>query len=111
MNRHAILHIIDSSYCFPVSENKIVLRLRTAKNDIKYAEVVYENKYDFGISRNTQEMSKLYTSELYDYFVVTLTLNDPRLAYVFRVFDGDRYYYFSEDGITKDYDFFTWTFI
>lgn len=105
MNRHAILHIIDSSYCFPVSENKIVLRLRTAKNDIKYAEVVYENKYDFGISRNTQEMSKLYTSELYDYYVVTLTLNDPRLAYVFRVFDGDRYYYFSEDGITKDYDF------
>ncbi len=105
MNRHAILHIIDSSYCFPVSENEIVLRLRTAKNDIEYAEVVYENKYDFGISQNTQEMSKLYTSELYDYFVVKLTLNDPRLAYVFRVFDGEQYYYFSEDGITIDYDF------
>lgn len=105
MNRHAILHIIDSSYCFPVSENEIVLRLRTAKNDIEYAEVVYENKYDFGISQNTQEMSKLYTSELYDYFVVKLTLNDPRLAYVFRVFDGEQYYYFSEDGITVDYDF------
>lgn len=105
MNRHAILHIIDSSYCFPVSENEIVLRLRTAKNDIEYAEVVYENKYDFGISQNTQEMSKLYTSELYDYFVVKLTLNDPRLAYVFRIFDGEQYYYFSEDGITIDYDF------
>lgn len=105
MNKHALLHIMDSSYCFPVSENEIVLRLRTAKNDIEYAEVVYENKYDFGISQKKAEMSKLYISELYDYFVVRLKIEDPRLAYVFRIYDGEQYYYFSEDGVTIDYDF------
>lgn len=38
----------DSSYCFPVSDNELVLRLRTAKNDIKDVSVLYESKYIIG---------------------------------------------------------------
>lgn len=105
MNRHAMLHIVDSSYCFPVSENEIVIRLRTAKDDIKKAEVVYESKYNYGISQIKREMSKKYTSEIYDYFEIKLELSDTRLAYVFYLYDGEEYYYFSEDGITKEYNF------
>ncbi len=105
MNRYAMQHIVDSSYCFPVSDKEIVLRLRTARNDIKKAEVIYENKYVFGISQLSKEMSKAYTGELYDYFEIKLSLEDTRLAYVFHVYDGDKYYYFSEDGITETYDF------
>lgn len=105
MNRYAMQHIVDSSYCFPVSEKEIVLRLRTARNDIKKAEVVYENKYVFCISQLSKEMSKAYTGELYDYFEIKLSLEDTRLAYVFHIYDGEKYYYFSEDGITETYDF------
>lgn len=105
MNRYAINHITDSSYCFPVSTNQINLRLRTAKGDIKKAFVIYESKYVFGEKQKKQEMEKSYTSELFDYYTVTLTLMDTRLAYVFYVNDGEEYYYFSEDGITKDYNY------
>ena len=105
MNRHAMLHIVDSSYCFPVSEKEIVLRLRTARDDVHSVEVIYENKYVFGTSRLKLSMPKAYSSELYDYYEVKLELNDTRLAYVFYLFDGERYYYFSEDGITDKYDF------
>lgn len=105
MNRHAVLHIVDSSYCFPVSENEIVIRLRTAKNDIRKAEIVYESKYNFGISQMKKEMSKRYSSELYDFFEIKLELLDTRLAYVFYLYDGESYYYFSEDGITAEYNF------
>lgn len=105
MNRYAMLHIVDSSYCFPVSEKEIVLRLRTARDDIQKAEVIFESKYVIGTSRQKREMPKAYSSELYDYFEIKLNLEDTRLAYVFYVFDGEKYYYFSEDGITEKYDF------
>ncbi len=105
MNRYAMLHIVDSSYCFPVSEKEIVLRLRTARDDIQKAEVIYESKYVIGTSQLKREMPKAYSSELYDYFEIKLNLEDTRLAYVFYVFDGEKYYYFSEDGITEKYDF------
>lgn len=106
MNRQAILHIVDSAYCYPVSERELVLRLRTAKGDIRCAQVLYGNKYEIGESHKAVEMEKCYTGELYDFFEVKLTLEDTRLAYVFYVSpDGKEFYYFSEDGITEDYDF------
>ncbi len=105
MNKYAIQHIVDSAYCFPVSENEIVLRLRTAKDDIRCAQVIYESKYVIGMTQKSAEMRKAYTGEIFDYFEVKLTLEDTRLAYVFYVNDGERNYYFSEDGATIDYDF------
>ena len=105
MNRFAIQHVVDSSYCFPVSSNEIVLRLRTAKNDIVCAQVMYESKYKIGETQKTADMCKAYISDLFDYYEVKLTLEDTRLAYVFYVDDGEKKYFFSEDGVTDTYDF------
>lgn len=105
MNRCAIQHIADSSYCFPVSENEIVLRLRTGKGDIARACVLYENKYIIGTTQKKAEMRKAYVGEIFDFYEVKLKLEDTRLAYVFYVNDGDGDYYFSEDGVTQNYDF------
>lgn len=105
MNKYAMQHIVDSSYCFPVSPNEIVLRLRTAKDDIVRAQVIYESKYAIGESQKTAEMRKAYVGELFDFYEVKLKLEDTRLAYVFYVDDGEKGYYFSEDGATESYDF------
>ncbi len=105
MNKCAIQHIVDSSYCFPVSENEIVLRLRTAKGDIVRAQVLYESKYVIGEKQKTAEMTKAYVGEIFDYYEIKLKLEDTRLAYVFYVNDGERSCYFSEDGLTETYDF------
>lgn len=105
MNEYAIKHVTDSSYCFPSGEHTMVLRLRTAKDDIKEAVVIYECKYIFHECRKQQKMVKIGSDRLYDYFSATLTLRDSRLAYVFYVNDGENKYYFSEDGIISDYDF------
>ena len=95
----------DSAYCFPVSEHEIVIRLRTARGDIQSAWIVYESKYVIGISQKKVLMEKQLSSELYDYYSVRLDLEDTRLAYVFYLYDGEEYYYFSEDGASTDYDF------
>ncbi len=105
MNRHAMQHIVDSSYCFPVSEKEIVLRLRTARDDIKSVQVIYESKYLFGMKQQRASMTKSYTSELYDFYSIHLKLKDTRLAYVFLVDDGEKSYFFSEDGISESYDY------
>ena len=105
MNKFAMQHIVDSSYCFPVSSNEIVLRLRTAKDDIVCAQVMYESKYVIGETQKTVDMYKAYTGELFDFYEVKLTLEDTRLAYVFYVDDGKKKYFFSEDGVTETYDF------
>ena len=93
MNRHAMQHIVDSSYCFPVSEKEMVIRLRTARDDIKTAQLIYENKYVFGMEQKRADMTKSYTNELYDFFTIHLTLEDTRLAYVFLVNDGEKSYF------------------
>ena len=105
MNKYAIQHIADSSYCFPISKNEIVLRLRTGKDDIACAEVLYESKYMIGQKQKSIKMRKAYTGEIFDFFEVKLELEDTRLAYVFYVNDGEKNYYFSEDGVTESYDF------
>lgn len=105
MNKYALQHIVDSSYCFPVSPNEIVLRLRTAKDDIVRAQVIYESKYAIAEAQKTVEMRKAYVGELFDFYEVKLTLEDTRLAYVFYIDDGTKCYYFSEDGATESYDF------
>ncbi len=105
MNRYAIQHIADSSYCFPISKNEIVLRLRTGKDDLVCARVLYESKYEIGKKHKEKEMTKAYIGEIFDYYEVKLELTDTRLAYVFYVNDGEKNYYFSEDGVTETYDF------
>ena len=105
MNRHAIQHIVDSSYCFPISPKQITLRLRTAKNDIERAWVIYESKYVIADRQQKVEMKKKFSGGLYDYYSVTVDLTDTRIGYVFYVYDGEEYYFFSEDGLTKTYNY------
>ncbi|WP_022755178.1 glycoside hydrolase family 13 protein [Butyrivibrio fibrisolvens] len=105
MNQLALQHITDSAYCFPVSDNEIVIRLRTAADDIKEAYIIYESKYKIAESRHKKPMTKIGTGRIYDYYSIRLKLDDTRLAYVFYLNDGENYYYFSEDGASLDYDF------
>ena len=105
MNRYAMYHAADSSYCYPISPNEIVLRLRAAKGDLVRAQVLYESKYIIGTVQKRKDMSCVYQTALFDYYEVSLKLSDTRLAYVFYVNDGEKNYYFSEDGVTETYDF------
>lgn len=105
MNEYAIYHQMDSNLCFPVSKNELVLRLRTAHDDIKTAYVLYESKYVIHNRHKKTEMVKAYSDGLFDWFEVKLKLKDTRIGYVFYVNDGENNYYFSEDGISETYDF------
>lgn len=106
MNKHALLHVQDSKFCFPTDDKTVILRLRTAREDRpEKIEVVYESKYLMYLQQKSEEMQRLYEDELFAYYEIRLSLSDVRLVYVFRIKDSGKEYYFSEDGLSEEYDF------
>lgn len=106
MNEHAMLHMPDSKYCFPVGEREVILRLRMAREDEKAkVSLIYGCKYEFHERRHKVLMEIKYTDRLYHYYEIRLKLEDVRLAYVFQIESNYNIYYFCEDGLTESYNF------
>ncbi len=107
MNQFAILHFPDSEYAYPLDENTLRLVLKTARGErFKEVSVLWNNKYDFAKRRNFTRMRLLCNDAMYDYYVCDLTCADVRFAYVFLLtLPNDVEYYFSEEGVTSEYDF------
>lgn len=103
----AIEHINDSNYSFPINKTDLRVRLRTKKNDdIKSIFCLWNIMHLMYKTRNQIEMFVKYSDELFDYYECDLISNDPRYSYLFLITSnsGEEFYY-SEIGITKDYDF------
>ena len=106
MNEYAILHIPDSRYCFPVSENEVILRLRIDKRDVPDGVfVVYENKYVIQTRQRSARMERKYEDGLFAWYELRLTLTDVRFSYIFRFEDQGKIQFYSEDGLRDSYDF------
>ena len=106
MNIHAIYHRPESNYCFAIDQNTIVLRIRFAMGDqIEDLSVLHNSKYDIAKEQKKTKMQFLCCDGTYDYYSATLTLSDPRLAYVFAFFSEGKQHYFCETGVKDNYDF------
>ncbi len=106
MEKSALIHKSDSIYSFPLNENEIELRLLTKKDDdILKVELMYNDKYKFHEKVYLKEIYKKYSDAVYDYYIEIVKLKDLRFAYVFKITTQDyKEYYFSESGITTQYD-------
>lgn len=106
MNEQAILHIPESGYCFAKSGSGLVLRLRLdRREEVDRVEILLECKYRFQEEQSCYLMEKKYEDRLFAYYERMIELSDVRIAYVFRIVQGEDVWYFSEDGLTKEYDF------
>lgn len=107
MNAAGMLHVPDSKFCFPISDNELVIRLRVDKkdSDIK-VEIVHGPKYRFfeGIFTN-QKMDLAYVDDEFAYFETVLSLEDVRVAYVFEIEEKGKTLYYSEFGLSEEYDY------
>lgn len=105
MIEQALYHKSGSEYCYAVDEKTVRLRFRTAKEDNPRVVVIYGVKYNFATTRYQEDMTLCYTDSMFNYYCVELKLRDPRLIYIFQIFDYQDVYYFSADGLTKKFDF------
>ena len=106
MNIPAIFHEHESNYSFAMENNKIVIRLRVSKFDDLRVYLVYGKKYDYQNEQSEIEMYVKYEDEFFCYFESTIDVEDKRVAYIFKIIENGKTYYYSEDGLTEKYDFF-----
>ena len=104
MNKEAILHIPKSQYAFAYNQKELRIRLRAAKDDLDKVEIIYAVKYNWLTDRKSKQMQKSYSDALYDYYTVTLDVPDSRIGYIFLLQSGEEQYYYSEEGLTIEYN-------
>lgn len=105
MNQYALLHVPDSRYCFATGPKEVVIRLRTSKMDKCEVKIIYESKYVIQTSRKEAVMLPVCEDALFRFYEIHLRLTDSRLAYVFKIIEGGKEFYYSEDGLTETYNF------
>ena len=106
MNKYAIYHQPESRFAYALSANKLLITLRVAANDVfDSIEILYNNKYDFTKKYNVQLMKRELCDGTFAYYRINIELSDVRFAYIFRITEKNKVYFYSEDGISENYDF------
>ena len=108
MNYAGIYHRPESEYAFLLDPEMINLRLRTAKDDIQKVEIVYGDPYairSLGSKwyQHKVPMKKGLSTDIYDYWTISVTEPTHRLAYGFYLTDkeGNEVLY-NDQGFKKD---------
>ena len=90
MQYAAILHRPMSEYAFPLSEDRFIFRLRTAKGDLTRVTFFYADRADMSAELTffPLEMPLIRSDLLYDWYEITLYTKWQRIAYYFLLDDG-----------------------
>lgn len=106
MNKYAVFHKPESSFAYATDCDTLAVSLRVAQSDrFEGIEILYNNKYDFTKTRRTAEMVKCASDGTFSYYRADISLPDARFAYIFRLTQNGKIYYYSEDGLSGDYNF------
>lgn len=104
INKAAILHKAGGNYAFPVDEKTLMIRLKSAKGDLKRVSIIYGSRYpkDGLDPWRRKELKLVACDEEFDYFTTTISLSDSRFRYHFYLEDGQEGCWFNEKGFFKN---------
>lgn len=105
MLEQALYHKPETEYGYARDGRTFCLRIRTAREDTPEITLVYGGKYDFWETQERKEMTLSFRDRLFNYYTVEIQPKDIRLVYVFEIRQGGEVLYYSEDGLTDQYDF------
>ena len=92
MDSAALYHRPESEFAYLYDEDTVHIRLRTKKNDVIQVDLLAGDTYlhySEAWYQTSQEMTKVASSDLHDYWQCEWPLAPNRLAYAFRVQDID----------------------
>lgn len=104
MNLHAVYHRPYSEYAYAYSDTELRLRLRTAKNDVQTVKVTVGNKFYWQKIKQTFEMQKIASDDLFDYYQCIYHTEDPRIGYYFDLYSGAEKITYTEAGFLPCFD-------
>ena len=104
MFREAIYHKIDSDYAYSLNEKEVLIKLRSKKGDLDRVILEYTDKYQY-IYKNKkmkkQEMVKVATDNLFDYYEGIIEDNFISLAYDFNIYSGEESVFLGSKGFSN----------
>lgn len=106
MKKEAVLHIPLSHYAYAEDEKTLVIRIRTAKNDIERCRLFYGDRVDVHEPIHTKEicMLKISSDDLFDYYEGCVRDNYTRVCYYFCLEDKTETLYYYSRGFCDKID-------
>lgn len=112
MNTAAIHHQPESEYAYLYTSDKMHIRLKTGRGDIKRVELLNGDPYQFEHSewfRSTIPMEKYLSTTTHDYWIIETSAPFRRLSYAFKIegmdgtvlFYGDHGFFPYQDSTLK----------
>lgn len=97
MLKEAIYHKIDSDYCYALSKNKFLVKLRTKQGDVEEVNLIYFDKYKFyqDKKRYYKPMKKVASDGMFDYYEIVINLDMLAFSYLFELINKDEKIYYS----------------
>ncbi len=96
MNREAIYHCNTENDIYPIQRNQLVVRIRTAKKDIKKCEMIFFNRTDPD-DKTVQLMKIEQRDGLFDYFqtkiIFTKVARYQKYYFSLEDYDGQKQFY------------------
>ncbi|MDR0921840.1 MAG: glycoside hydrolase family 13 protein [Lactobacillales bacterium] len=100
MNTAAFYHRPESEFAYLYEKDTMHIRLRTARGDVRKVKLLSGDPYQLDTKRWFEQpvnMKKYLSTEVYDYWVVTITAPYNRLSYAFHVEGFDETHVFFGD--------------
>lgn len=104
MQLQAVLHVPLSNYAFAENEKSLVIRLRTAKDDIETCCLYYGDRVceKDPIDVTEIKMKKIASDELFDYYEAGIEDNYTRVCYYFGLEDEKSHIFYSGYGFSQE---------
>ncbi|SFK65724.1 Glycosidase [Lachnospiraceae bacterium KH1T2] len=118
MNKEAILHMPLSQYAYAIDEDKLTIRIRTAKNDVNGCSLFYGDRVAEEKPIPVEEvlMHKCASDDLFDYYEATFQTEYTRVCYYFKLKTAEQVFYYCVRGffsekVSNYEEFFQFPFI
>lgn len=102
MNIHAIFHNTTVPYAYAKDNDTLILRLRTARNDMSRVKVYYKCRYDWQNPFLEEDMKLFAQTDLFDFYEIDVQVEKNRYRYYFELIDREgNKIYLDERGLRE----------
>lgn len=101
----SVFHRPTDNFAYPFREESLHIRLKTKKNNISKAELIYGDQYEWKDSswvNFKQELQKIGSDFLYDYWQIEIKPPYKRLRYGFILHRGNEQTTYTEKGFFQE---------
>ncbi len=112
MNKLALWHSAKSEFSYAYDSKTLYITLRTAKNDLKFVEIIFGDPFSWGGDRKgnpiwkheIKPMMKRYKTEDFDYYFAEIKPPYLRTKYAFLLHDKNQDYIFGSKRVRAYHD-------